>query len=333
MKTSILLPVFNAGPHLQECLDSILAQSLQDWELIAVDDFSTDRSAELLAALAARDPRVRVVSNTSKGIAPALNLAFRLSTGTLVTRMDSDDRMAPGKLHALRFLLLRHGKGHVATGLVRYFSSEGPVGEGYLRYAEWLNRLAAENRQYQEIYKECTVPSPCWMAWREDLECCQAFTQVIYPEDYDLVFRFREAGLKVVAVQEVLHEWRDHAGRSSRNLEQYRDNAFLELKTAWFLKSDRDPARPLVLWGAGRKGKQLAGLLVQRQVSFRWVCNNPGKWGRDIAGAVPESTRVLETIDAPQVLIAVAARNDQEDIFRVLEKKQLLPGRDFFFFC
>jgi glycosyltransferase involved in cell wall biosynthesis len=333
MKISILLPVFNAAPYLEECLESILTQSLQDWELIAVDDFSTDSSPAVLAAYAASDPRIRVVKNNSKGIAPALNLAYQLSTGELITRMDSDDRMAPGKLQSLRSLLLKYGKRHVSTGLVRYFSSEGAVGNGYLQYAEWLNRLALESRHYQEIYRECTVPSPCWMAWRGDLEHCRAFAEVIYPEDYDLIFRFRAAGMKVVAVPEVLHEWRDHARRSSRNLEQYRDNSFLDLKTAWFIKSDYDPGRTLVLWGAGRKGKQLAGLLGMRQTPFRWICNNPDKWGREIAGAVPESIQVIEALEAPQVIIAVAAKDAQEDLQRLLEKKRLLPGRDYFFFC
>jgi hypothetical protein len=171
------------------------------------------------------------------------------------------------------------------------------------------------------------------MAWRGDLERCQAFSQVIYPEDYDLVFRFRAGGLKVVAVPEVLHEWRDHARRSSRNLEQYRDNSFLELKTSWFIKSDYDPSRQLVLWGAGRKGKQLARLLGLQRIPFRWICNNPDKWGRQIAGSIPESIQGMETMEAPQVLVAVAARDAQEEVRQLLEKKQLLPVRDCFFFC
>ena len=136
---SIIMPVFNESKHLPLCLDSILGQSTPDWELLAVDDQSTDDSRSLLEEYARRDPRIRVLSSREKGIIPALRVAVDAASGTFITRMDADDYMAPHKLEALRRPLLQSGPGYISTALVAYFSDEYELGPGYQRYAQWLN--------------------------------------------------------------------------------------------------------------------------------------------------------------------------------------------------
>ena len=246
--------------------------------------------------------------------------------------MDSDDRMRPEKLFHLKKILLEKGPGYIACGLVEYFAADG-LGEGYRRYAGWLNGLAKTGRQWQEIYKECSVPSPCWMAWRSDLEACEAFQHDTYPEDYDLCFRWKEAGMQVLAADQILHEWRDWSARTSRTNEHYLDNAFLELKTSWFLRLDHDPARPLVLWGAGKKGKRLAMLLADAKIDFRWVCDNPKKWGKHIHGTLLEQVSVMEKLNQPQIIVAVAAPDGQQEIFDFFGKQGMEQCKDYFFFC
>ena len=119
---SILLPVFNAAPFLRACLDSILKQSLENWELLAVDDFSTDDSWQTLREFAEIDARISIYKNNEKGIIPALRLAFHHSQGEFITRMDADDLMPVDKLTNLHLALLKEGVGHVITGKVTYFS-------------------------------------------------------------------------------------------------------------------------------------------------------------------------------------------------------------------
>ncbi len=333
MKISILLPVFNTAAYLPECLDSIIAQTEQDWELIAVDDFSDDESRSILDSYAKSDSRIKVFENNKKGIAPALKLAFENSNGELLTRMDSDDIMVPDKLECLKKILVGQGKGVVATGWVEYFSEE-TLGAGFKKYAGWLNSLATEGTHWKEIYKECPVPSPCWMAWRSDLEKCGAFSQDdIYPEDYDLCFRWRNSGFAIKACQKVLHQWRDRPGRASRTDKNYRDNSFLELKTDWFLKTDHDPSRPLVLWGAGKKGKRLARLLNERNVSFGWVSNNTEKIGKEIRGIELRHFNILSQLPDPQTIIAVAAPDDQMEIKNFMKENKFAQTTHFHFFC
>ncbi|MCB0545965.1 MAG: glycosyltransferase family 2 protein [Phaeodactylibacter sp.] len=330
---SILLPVYNNSLHLGECLDSILAQSEASWELIAVNDHSTDDSWQILQRYALRDARIRPRRNTGpKGIIPALRIALKYSRGSYITRMDADDLMPTDKLKILKRLLQEHGPSWVATGKVRYFS-DGELGDGYRRYERWLNSLMDSGRHYDEIYRECILPSPCWMAYRETLLICGAFESDVYPEDYDLAFRFYKHRIRIAASKEVLHLWRDHSGRASRNSSTYADYTFLNLKLKYFLEIEYRPSRPLVVWGAGRKGKEAAQYLQEEGIHFHWICNTPSKWGKDIYGINMRSPEALAELDSPQVIVLVAAPEAQPLIRAQLENQGLTVGRDYFFFC
>ncbi len=332
-KIAILMPVFNAGPYLGACLESILSQSRRDWELLAVDDFSEDDSLDILLRFAKTDRRITVLRNEHKGIAPALRLAFENSTGPFVTRMDADDMMLPAKLGRLAGLLEAKGPGYVATGGVRYFAEGKKLGAGYRHYANWLNGLAATGGHFREVYRECVIPSPCWMAQREDLNRIGAFQTDTYPEDYDLCFRMYHGGLQVVSTAEPLHQWRDHPRRTSRNSELYRDNRFLDLKMDWFLKTDYRPENQLVIWGAGKKGKEIARRLNAVNIPFRWVCNTPTKWGHRMYGVTFEPTTAIGELARPRIIIAVAAPADQNSILSFLRQNGWQEGREFFRFA
>lgn len=329
---SILLPVKNAAQYLSVCLDSIINQTESGWELIAIDDHSSDDSAQILDVYAKTDQRISTYANTGHGIIQALQLANRLSSGRLITRMDADDIMKPHKLELLKNDLLKRGPGHVSIGLVEYISA-GQLGNGYLRYQQWLNQLSRKGNNFQEIYKECVIPSPCWMVFREDLKKSGAFDSNRYPEDYDLCFRFFATGLQCIPASNILHEWRDHPDRASRNDPNYLDHRFLDLKVFWFLKLHYDAGRPLVVWGAGKKGKGIAKLLIENDIHFSWICNNEKKIGANIFDVEMRAIEDLDQYTRPQMIIAVAGPADQQEILETLEKKQKKSMQDYFFFC
>lgn len=99
---SIIVPVFNAAPFLRDCVDSVLAQTFADWELILVDDGSADDSRTVCDGFAARDARIRVVSQRNRGPAAARNAGVRLAGGRYVMFLDADDRLFD---HALATLI------------------------------------------------------------------------------------------------------------------------------------------------------------------------------------------------------------------------------------
>lgn len=330
---SVLLPVYNAAPFLSDCVESIIQQSEKRWELLAVDDFSTDQSADILRHFEKRDGRIRLFHSNSKGIIPALRLALQKSKGSFVTRMDADDIMDHQKLAALLAPLQQQGRGYLSTGLVRYFA-EGQLGQGYSQYENWLNQLCRNRNHYQDIYRECVIPSPCWMTHREDLNACRAFWSDTYPEDYDLCFRFYKYGLRILTVERVLHYWRDHAQRTSRTNPLYSDQHYFDLKMNYYLDLEYEKNRPLVLWGAGKKGKTLARKLVDAEVSFYWVSNNARKNGKVIFGKTLSTFQSILTFEgSPKLIIAVASPADQHNIKAFLKRNNFKPKEDFFFFC
>lgn len=98
---SIIIPVYNAEASLRRCIDSLLAQSFGDFELIAVDDGSSDRSAGIVSAYAADDNRVRLLTPGHGGVSAARNCGIDTARGTWLTFVDSDDYVAPDYLERL----------------------------------------------------------------------------------------------------------------------------------------------------------------------------------------------------------------------------------------
>ncbi len=328
------MPVKNTEKYLVACLDSIVAQTYTDWELIAVNDHSTDGSNAILNKYAKADKRkrIRVLSNEGTGIISALRMAYRNSKGLYITRMDSDDLMTKQKLELFVARLEEIGEGHIVTGYVEYINDAStPLGEGYRKYAAWLNQLTKEENNYKDIYKECPLASPNWMIVRKDFEKAEAFIPDIYPEDYDLCFRFREKALTISAVQEVTHFWRDYPNRTSRTDDNYKDNKFTALKVYHFVKSDKRDSHQLILWGAGPKGKAVAKELLCRGISFGWVTDNLKKIGQDIYGVVLENADTIINQSSPsQYIIGVSQRGAQEDIERRLASKD---QKEIYYFC
>ncbi|MCR9227138.1 MAG: glycosyltransferase [Flavobacteriaceae bacterium] len=331
-KVSIIIPFKNTAHFLLECLDSIVSQTYTDWEVLAVNDHSTDKGLELLTSYSQKDQRIKVFQNNGNGIIPALQTAYAQRSGEFVTRMDSDDIMEPNRLEVMVNSLIEHGKGHVAVGQVKYFSNRG-ISNGYQRYEEWLNRLTSTGNNFDEIYKECVIPSPCWMTYRADFEQCEGFEPKRYPEDYDLTFRFYEHGFKIIPCDQVLHLWRDYDTRTSRTHEHYAQNYFLDIKLDYFLKLNYDKNRPLIVWGAGFKGKKIAKGLKNKGLEYSWLCDNPKKIGKKIYGKELVHFAALQNVKNPQSIITVANENAQHEIRSYFLELGQLPMQDYFLFC
>lgn len=329
---SILIPFKNTAVFLDECLNSILKQTYSNWEVLAVDDNSSDESLKVVQGFSEKDSRIQILQNSGTGIIEALRTGYSKSQGSLITRMDSDDIMTANKLDVMTTSLLKYGKGHLAIGKVKYFSDRG-ISNGYERYEVWLNQLTKSGGNYSEIYKECVIPSPCWMAYREDFDSCGAFEPDRYPEDYDLAFRFYEKGLKCIPCNELLHYWRDYDTRTSRTSEHYAENYFLDIKLHYFLKLDYNTNRPLVVWGAGNKGKGITKSLIEEQIDFHWVCDNPKKIGKSIYEKEMQHFEFLETLQNPQCIVTVANQEAQKLIREYLGRFKLVSMKDYFFFC
>ena len=124
---SVLMPVRNGADTVGRAIESIQAQSLRDWELVVVDDGSSDATPEILAAMAAADARIRVIGTPPLGIARALQTGCDACRGEWIARMDADDRMFPRRLDEQ----LAYARENPALGVVSCRVRYGGGAAGY----------------------------------------------------------------------------------------------------------------------------------------------------------------------------------------------------------
>ena len=145
MTLSVIIPVYNAAKYLRECLDSVVAQTYTDFEVICINDGSTDGSAEILDGYAAKDRRIKVVHQKNAGAWAARNAALEITQGEWITFVDADDRIYPEWLDAAMKLADSSG-----ADLVRLRPTCGGLGGGEVGVregvaaAEWAWRTLSE---------------------------------------------------------------------------------------------------------------------------------------------------------------------------------------------
>ena len=270
-------------PFFEDCLKSITKQTYSNFELILVNDNSNDKSEYIANKYQSIDNRIKSIKSDGNGIIEALITGSKNVKGDFVTRMDADDIMKKNKLELMKEKLVLNGLGHICVGGVEYFSSNKNLDNGYLKYSKWLNQLTYSENNFKDIFKECTIPSPCWMMHTQDFKDINQFNDLKYPEDYNFAFKLWENNFKISSVKKVIHLWRDHPKRTSRVDSAYDFKNFLDLKLE-FLKREIKYNENLVLWGAGKKGKLLAKKIIERKLNFYWITENTNKINKDIYG-------------------------------------------------
>ncbi|WP_419950742.1 glycosyltransferase [Candidatus Palauibacter sp.] len=320
-RVSVLLPCRDAEPFLADCIASLGAQSERRFEVLALDDGSTDGTGSLLDAWAGRDPRVRLVDGGGSGVVAALRRLSREARAPIIARMDADDIARPGRFAAQLRLLAEHpGTAACGTG-VRYFPRPAP-GSGYRRYEAWLNGLAGPAAIERDLFVECPIAHPTLMVRRAAFEAVGGYRETDGPEDYDLILRLAAAGHGLANVPETLHEWRLGSHRLSERSSRYAPEAFRRLKAAFLSAGRLPPGRPLVIWGAGRVGKAFARTWLESDGTFdAFVDLDPRKIGQNIHGATVIRPADLATFGAPArpyVLLAVGTPGARDEIREAL---------------
>lgn len=101
MKISVIIPVYNVEKHLNACINSVLGQTFMDYELILVNDGSTDASLTIMQSYAVADERIKIISQGNKGVSAARNIGLSAARGDYILYVDSDDTILPNTLERL----------------------------------------------------------------------------------------------------------------------------------------------------------------------------------------------------------------------------------------
>ncbi len=189
---SVLLPYRDAEATLGACLDSIADQSLDAWELVAVDDHSQDGSADLVARRADADSRIRPMSNPGRGLVDALNAGLAAARSDLVARMDADDLMDPRRLALQTEALIADPELAVLGTRVRLFP-EHLVQAGYREYVRWQNACLTPRDMADEMFVESPLAHPSVCFRRSVVQAAGGYLDGDFPEDYELWLRLRAA--------------------------------------------------------------------------------------------------------------------------------------------
>ncbi len=135
-KVSIVVPVYNVEPFLARCLDSLIAQTLKEIEILCVNDGSTDGSIRILNAYAENDPRIRVISQINKGLGGARNTGVKAAVGEYVLFVDSDDWIEPQSCELLYAAAACHKADMACGAILKTYPTRKP---------KWVEYYDAEN--------------------------------------------------------------------------------------------------------------------------------------------------------------------------------------------
>lgn len=308
-------------------MQSMVDQTFESIEIIAVDDGSTDQTNTMLKEWESRDRRLRCIETHPRGIVSALNLAAETARGELLARMDADDIADPLRLE-MQVNLLDTSRQMAACGtLIRYFPRSN-VRDGARRYEKWINAVVSPEEIERDMFVECPIPHPTLVLRRDAFEYVGGYRANSWPEDYDLILRLWESGHILGKVPISLLEWRESPNRLSRTDSRYGEVAFRECKAKYLGK--RIAGRKVVVCGSGPVGKAF-GLALQANshVLAAFVDLDPRKIGQTIHGAtVVHPNAVGDFLDC-YFLAAVGSAKGRGEIRSMLIEAGLNEPAEF----
>ncbi len=198
---SILMPVYKTSQYLREAMDSMLAQTFTDFELIVLNDCSPDNAEEILDGY--DDPRiVRYLGEKNTGLANILNVGMQMAKGKYIARMDSDDISMPNRLEIQVNYLERHPDVDLCSCGMKMFGARNDT---------WIRESDPEKVKVTALFFSPILHASS--VWRRDSfdKAGLRFRQEMVPaEDYDLWTRALVKGLRLVNLPQVLYQYRIH---------------------------------------------------------------------------------------------------------------------------
>ncbi len=326
---SVLLPVRNGESVVEGALESLARQTFPDFEVIVVDDGSTDGTEEMVRSMARQDSRIRYFAQRARGIVPALEYARDLAKGTYLARMDADDGAFALRFERQMELIQSDNRIGLCGGGVVYFPRE-VVRDGAFRYERWINGLTSHEAVVGDIFVECPIPHPTFLLRAEMVELIGGYRAMGWPEDYDLVLRLWEGGARFAKVPEVVLRWREGEDRLSRVHPDYSAAAFRRCKVHFLSRTLLRGKRGVVVWGAGPVGKAFAReLLAQGGILRAFVDPDPRKVGQTVHGVRVLRPDQALSLEGAFSVAAVAKGGGREEIRATLRKAGRKEIRDF----
>lgn len=206
---SVLMPVFNGAPYVEAAVKSVLSQTFRDFELLIVDDGSTDESLPILERLAATDSRIRLTTRPNKGLVSTLNELLAAARGPWLARMDADDLCRPTRFARQLQFLAEHPAVVGVGSRVLFIDSEG------LPLMEAMDRYTHEQIDAELLRPGLAIVHPSAMISAGACKAIGGFSdQYRHAEDLDFFLRLGEIG-PLANLSEPLLDYRIHGSSVS----------------------------------------------------------------------------------------------------------------------
>lgn len=201
---SVIMPAFNAEKHIRESIDSILNQTFKDFELIIINNASTDSTVTIINSYT--DNRIRIANNPVKGVSSSLNMGLDLATGEFIARMDADDIAHPKRFERQLQYLDNHRDVDICGSWIQHFGAEN----GILKAPEKHERIKASMLFLNPMFHPSVMfkkPSFDKFSFEYDEHYVNAEDYILWANAIDI--------LKFANVPEVLLKYRIHEENAS----------------------------------------------------------------------------------------------------------------------
>jgi glycosyltransferase involved in cell wall biosynthesis len=324
---SVLLPYRDAEPTLEAAIHSIATQTFHVWELLLIDNASTDDGPSIAQRWADRDPRITLVHEPRNGIAHALNTGLAYARGKYIARMDADDVSHTERLvKQVAYLETHPAIGVLGTRTA--FATTVEKSSGMRWFVDWQNAILSLHAHYVKRFVDAPLAHPTVMFRRELVELHGGYDPGPLPEDHELWLRWMDAGVRFAKLPELLLTWNDHAGRLSRTHPNYSVDAFFSTKVKWLAKwmKRKLDGRPVIIAGTSNLCRDRAAKLEAEGIAISAFTDVKP---REIPGYAFIPHDELPPAGEAFIVSFISQRGSGDRIAEYLVSRGLVEGVDF----
>lgn len=326
-RLSILLPFRNAAPTLDAAIASIAAQTFTSWDLLLIDNASTDEGPAIAQRWANRDERIRTITEPTTGIAHALNTGLQHAQGRYIARMDADDVSHPERLAKQAAYMEAHPEiGLLGTRTA--FATTVEKSSGMQWFVHWQNAILSPHEHYVKRFVDAPLAHPTVLFRRELVDQYGAYNTGPLPEDHELWLRWMDAGVRFAKLPEELITWNDHAQRLSRTHANYSVEAFFGTKAKWLAKwlHRKLDGRPVIVAGTSSICRERARLLEAEGIAISAFTDVKP---REVPGYAFIPHDALPPSGKAFIVSFISQRGTGDRIAEFLASRSLVEGADF----
>ena len=326
-KLSVVMAVYNAEKYIEASIESILKQTFNDFEVIIINDGSTDNTSYYLSEI--KDKRVKVYnSDKNSGVAKALNAGIKLTSGEYIAIADADDIYKKNRFEIEVNFLNENKEIHVVGSFVNYFTSEKNVEES-LRFKNikknfepQLFEVNSLERVDEYLKYYCCIINSTIMFRRDILKDFVYNSKFTSSMDYELFYNLNKKGYKMFNINEVLANIRvsneSITGKVSNKNLKLIFNQLYEIKAEEIEKIFKNEDS-IYIWGAGGYGSGFLSILSEKGIKIKgFIDSNESKWGTKLNEKIINSPDII--FKDKNIRIIVASEPGRIEIIEFLKK-------------